>query len=146
MACRWGYDSLVDLRTGDKVREAQLQLCRKAFENLDIDGDDYITTRDLKIAFARDGREAFMIPAWIAQRDLDQDGAVGYDDFLHSVASSFAVPAKAKAKSKDDNDDEDAIASALGVLRLSAKPKDVQDVVSYAMRCCQKVLGSAPRA
>ena len=56
----------------------------------------------LKIAFARDGREAFMIPAWIAQRDLDQDGAVSYDDFLHSVASSFAVPAKAKAKNKDE--------------------------------------------
>ena len=34
--------------------------------------------------------------------------------------------------------DDDAIASALGVLRLSAKPKDVQDVVSYTMRCCQK--------
>ena len=88
------------------MREAQLQLCRKAFENLDVDGDDYITSRDLKIAFARDGREAFMIPAWIAQRDLDQDGAVSYDDFLHSVASSFAVPAKAKAKSKDEKDDE----------------------------------------
>ena len=122
------------------MREAQLQLCRKAFENLDVDGDDYITTRDLKIAFARDGREAFMIPAWIAQRDLDQDGAVSYDDFLHSVASSFAVSAKAKAKSKEDNDDDDAIASALGVLRLSAKPKDVQDVVSYVQRCCQKIL------
>ena len=132
MACPWGApDSLVDFHTGDKVREAQLQLCRKAFENLDVDGDDYITAKDLKIAFARDGREAFMIPAWIAQRDLDQDGAVSYDDFLHSVASSFAVPAKAKAKSKDEKDDDDAIASALGVLRLSAKPKDVQDVVSY---------------
>ena len=49
-----------------------------------------------------------MIPAWIAQRDLDQDGAVSYDDFLHSVASSFAVPAKAKAKKgdTDDNDEE----------------------------------------
>ncbi len=125
---------------GDKVREAQLQLCRKAFENLDVDGDDYITPRDLKVAFARDGREAFMIPAWIAQRDLDQDGAVSFDDFLHSVASSFAVSAKAKPKKGDTDDDDDAIASSLGVLRLSAKPKDVQDVVSYVQRCLGKVL------
>ena len=85
----------------------------KAFENLDIDGDALHHDRDLNRL--REGWAGFMIPAWIAQRDLDQDGAVGYDDFLHSVASSFA-PARAKAKNKDDDSDDDAIASALGVL------------------------------
>lgn len=134
------------LKSGGKVQEAQLQLCRKAFENLDVDGDQLITPKDLKVAFARDGREAFGIPAWIKARDLDQDGAVSFDDFLHSVASSFALPANAKAKKGNEEGDDGAIAAAVGVLRLSATPRDVADVCQYVHTKLSKILDEPSEA
>ena len=56
------YDSLVDLRRRQGA-EAQLQLCRKAFENLDRQGIRYARDAESRLRAQDDGREAFMIPA-----------------------------------------------------------------------------------
>ena len=56
----------------------------RAFARYDVDGDGFISVKDLKEAFERQQRtctEAELL-SWVRKRDTSGSGAVGFEDFV----------------------------------------------------------------
>ncbi|GBG26827.1 NAD-dependent deacetylase sir2E [Hondaea fermentalgiana] len=70
------------------TEDLQLKMIQKVFQDFDVDGDGYITARDLKEALLRRGHDNSdaAVAAWIRSRDIDHDGSVSLAEFTASFA------------------------------------------------------------
>ncbi|KAJ1457763.1 hypothetical protein M885DRAFT_514823 [Pelagophyceae sp. CCMP2097] len=132
---------------GDDVQRAQLAMARRAFAAYDVDEDGVVTKPDVEKALRAAGKAATpaAVAKWIKARDLDNDGAVSFDDFLAALAPMFAVTRKKDASARHRRGDAlgvvdlgggDAsdVAAAVGALRLGATVREVLQCVAALER------------
>ncbi|RYH28862.1 hypothetical protein EON65_10585 [archaeon] len=144
--------SLKDLSSFTKnaspAQIAQIRMIRKVFDEMDGDKDGVLSVDDVKQYFHSKGRretDAF-IRKWIANRDIDQDGAVSLVEFISSYTSVLDLGgglAKGNPAQLDKGiQSVTSITLAFGALRAANHERDVIMVCDEVTDLISKIIAT----
>eukprot|EP00939_MAST-03C_sp_MAST-3C-sp1_P000758 g758.t1 len=119
------------------IEDMQFGMIRRSFDDIDRDGDGYLSRAEVRLFLRRSGRSAsdVDVDAWIRVRDIDGDERVSFDEFLVSfgalLQSSESTDTKGGSRSLSS-----AVARAFGALRLASSPGEAD----RAARTCAEYI------
>jgi Ca2+-binding EF-hand superfamily protein len=134
------------------AQRAQLAMIRRSFDSLDLNHDQRITADELRTIFRRMGVDSSdrRVEKWIRDRDIDQDDAVSFEEFVLSFGALLQPDTPGWAKVEDtqaiispnDSCGSSPLTLAFGALRLYSSVPECIMAVEYVRDVIQHILDS----
>lgn len=129
---------IIDISTD--AQKLQVNMIKEVFKLMDADNDGCLTFGDIKSYFQARNRPCTDsdVKDWILRRDIDQDGAVNFQEFLASFSSQLD-PGYLKSESiAVSNIDTNTVATAFGLVRIG-------NTVPEVIEACDAIEGYVRR-
>jgi hypothetical protein len=131
------------LKEATPAQKFQIDMIKQVFLMMDLDEDGVLTFGDVKAYFKSMGRNSndLEVRKWINSKDIDQDGAVSFSEFVASYSMQFDPRSKFFARDgtliSNQENNVSLISAAFGAVRLGSTIREccmACDTAEYFIR------------